>query len=337
MIAEHARLIELAKRVPRYFTMNPLLEVQTSSGVEHQYEFTLTDGEHDAPKPVLGLFAGVHGIEAIGVKILVSFLEHLVEQLSWNKNLRTQLTKIKIVGIPVINPHGFVANRRCNGNSVDLMRNSPVECVDPVFLIGGQRFSPSLPYYRGSEWERENVSLVSLVRREIFSAPFAVALDLHSGFGLTDYLWTPYAKQRGVPPTWAAYSTLRDTLDVALKHHVYRFEVQSQTYCTSGDVWDFLYDEFIATNGDEKLFLPLTLEVGSWAWIRKSPHTVYRLRNFFNPAHPHREKRAIRRHRALLEFLTNIVQSYDNVFDDAMRSRNRSLFCETSLASSIIR
>ena len=316
-IADYKTLEVLAERHPRYLRLKTLASVETLTGQEPMLWFELSDRDARVEgadnRPVLAFFAGVHGIEAIGVKILLAFIDHVVEQTLWNSQMVDLLKRVRIVGIPIVNPWGYVAESRCNGQGVDLMRNAPVESAVSVPFVGGHRLSPSLPYYRGEGgFERENLELIAFVERELWKAPFALALDLHSGFGMEDYLWTPYAKEKGFPPLWEHYARVSALLDKTLRNHVYRFEPQSRQYCTGGDLWDYLFDKALEDRS-AGIFLPLTLEVGSWAWLRKSPSKVLSLRNFFNPAHTHRERRVLRRHLPLLNMLLHVVADYDRV------------------------
>ena len=315
MIPELAEYEALARKHPQFFRLRRILDVETRAGQEPLYAFELCDAAVSGTElPVLGLFAGVHGIEAIGVKILQRFLDHLLEQTEWNENIRLLLRRVKVVGIPIVNPAGYVAGTRSNGNGVDLMRNAPVESGVSVPFLGGQSVSNLLPYFRGNgQLERENLALVDLVRQELFRAPFALSLDIHSGFGMEDFLWTPWAREKGYPPHWGEYTRFCEVLDSTLKHHVYRFEPQSVNYCTSGDLWDYLFEESLIQDAGT-LFLPLTLEVGSWVWIKKSPRSALRLRSFFNPMQPHRERRVLRRHLPLLNLLMHAVADFEKVF-----------------------
>lgn len=330
MIAEHQYYEQLARRYPRYFRLQPVAEVETRDGPEPVYRFDLCDIERIPPSaPAFGFFAGVHGIEAIGVKILVTFLDHILEQTDWNEAVRNLLARVRVTGIPIVNPCGFVAGTRCNGNGVDLMRNAPVESEEPARLplIGGHRITPSLPYFRGEGgFETENLEVIRLVEEVLWKAPFSYALDIHSGFGAEDYLWTPYARKKGPPPRWVDYQKISLLLDRTLRNHVYRFEPQSVHYCTHGDLWDYLFDWSVLgvppsrsaredAAAQTHHFLPMTLEVGSWIWLKKSPSKALSVRNFFNPVHPHRERRVLRRHLPLLNFLLHVVADYASVLD----------------------
>ena len=64
------------------------------------------------------------------------------------------------------------------------------------YLIGGQRISARLPWYRGchgAPMECESAALCALVESELLGRPFSIAVDCHSGFGLSDRIWFPYA------------------------------------------------------------------------------------------------------------------------------------------------
>lgn len=316
MLNEHSDYELLAKRYPRYFRLERGASISTKKGDENILVYHLYDQEMEQENlPVFGIFAGVHGIEAIGVKILFHFIDHLLAQTAWNSTVQTLLRRVKIIGIPIVNPSGFIAGSRSNGNGVDLMRNAPVESEQQLLFIGGQKFSNKLPWFRGeNEFETENKEVIRVVQDLLWKAPFALSLDIHSGFGVEDFLWTPYAKRTGYPPTWEEYLALKAVLDTTLKHHVYKYEPQSMNYCTSGDLWDYLYDLSIEKKASGSLFLPLTLEVGSWVWVKKSPGSAFHLRSFFNPVHPHRERRVLRRHLPLLNLLTQAVANYQGIY-----------------------
>ena len=82
--------------------------------------------------------------------------------------------------------------------------------------------------------------------------------------------------------------------------HPYVIEPQSRQYLAHGDLWDHAYDKTPAGH----VFLPMTLELGSWLWIRKNPRQLFSRHGMFNPIKAHRIKRVLRRHADLLDFLT---------------------------------
>ena len=48
----------------------------------------------------------------------------------------------------------------------------------------------------------------------------------------------------------------------------------------------------------------MTLELGSWRWIRKNPRQLFSRLGMFNPVKAHRTERVLRRHTNFLDFLT---------------------------------
>ncbi|HLL23516.1 MAG TPA: hypothetical protein VK427_15370, partial [Kofleriaceae bacterium] len=110
---------------------------------------------------------------------------------------------------------------------------------------------------------------------------------IHSGYGVLDRLWYPYARTREPPPELASYEALARLLDGAHPHHVYRIEQTAQAYTIRGDLWDYLIDRRRTAGGG--VLLSLTLEMG-WK--------------------PHRHERTLRRHQLLFDFLLHAVASH---------------------------
>ena len=262
--------------------------------------------------PVLLVTGGVHGLERIGTAVATAFLTTLVARHAWDAVLHDALARCRLIVVPLLNPVGMGRGQRANGNGVDLMRNAPVtDALGGTPLVGGQRISPRLPWFMGrpgAPMEPEAAALVGLVERELFGAPFAIALDCHSGFGFVDRLWYPYARTREAPPDLHAIDTLARLLDASLPNHVYRVEQTAQAYTIRGDLWDYLYDRRRAHGAGT--LLPLTLEMGSWTWVRKNPVQLLSSLGRFNPIKPHRVRRTLRRHLPLLDFLLHAVASH---------------------------
>ena len=49
--------------------------------------------------------------------------------------------------------------------------------------------------------------------------------------------------------------------------------------------------------------MSLTLEMGSWQWLRKNPLHLFHRHGLFHPMLPHRHQRILRRHLTLFDFL----------------------------------
>jgi hypothetical protein len=75
---------------------------------------------------------------------------------------------------------------------------------------------------------------------------------------------------------------------------------------------------------EARIFLPLTLEMGSWAWIRKRPLQLFSKNGLFNPLPPHRLQRVLRRHLVWLDFLALAACSYRQWLPEGVqRARHR--------------
>ena len=274
--------------------------------------YAITLGNPDPTVPGVGFFGGVHGLERIGSEVVMAFLRNVVQRLSWDTVLNRQLESVRLVFMPIVNPGGMWAATRANPRGVDLMRNAPVEALQKApFLLGGQRLSAGLPWYRGpagAPMEAESAAVCEVVQAELLSRPFSLALDCHSGFGVRDRLWFPFAHTREPIQHLPELHALQRIFLEAHSHHPYIIEPQSAQYLTHGDLWDHLYLRACAAS--RRTFLPLTLEMGSWLWIKKNPPQVFSRKGIFNPLIQHRLQRVLRRHVTLLDFLVRAPGSH---------------------------
>ena len=300
--AEHEELKAILLAGRARLEIQTLCEVQTRGPRFPIYSASI--GSSDPLAPAVGFFGGIHGLERIGTQLILHSMRALLFRLEWDQLLRQQLQQIRLLFVPIVNPGGMWAQQRANPNGVDLMRNAPQKAERGVpFLAGGQTLSPLLPWYcgrPGAPMEIESQALLRLVREQLSSRPFSLALDCHSGYGFDDSLWFPYAKTRRLMAHLPEMFALKTMLEQSLPHHDYSFEPQSNQYLLHGDLWDHAYDH--APSGH--VFLPLTLELGSWLWIRKNPRQLFSRHGIFNPIKAHRVKRVLRRHADLLDFLT---------------------------------
>lgn len=270
---------------------------------------------NDAPdKPVLLVTGGVHGLERIGSQVVMAWLQTLAARSRWDYHLSALLDKIHIIFLPIVNPGGMYLNQRANPNGVDLMRNAPIEAQGrSAFLLGGQRLSSWLPWYTGDPeqgMEPENQMLQQVIDESLAHRPFSLSLDCHSGFGWRDQIWFPYAYRRRPMRKIAAIMALKLLWEETYPNHDYVFEPQSNHYMTHGDLWDYFYKRLNRQNGGT--FLPLTLELGSWRWVRKRPRQLFTLRGLFNPLVPHRHQRVLRSHLLWLDFLMDATVHFEN-------------------------
>lgn len=276
-----------------------------------------TIGSQDPSAPTLGLFGGVHGLEKVGSHVVLAYLSSLFKQIKWDQELREILKVSRIVSIPLINPGGMFLSWRANPRGVDLMRNAPVDCEVPfpTFLVSGHRLSNKIPWYRGEadHLEIESEALVDFVKNHMFQSKAAVSIDFHSGFGVKDRLWFPYAKTNRPFSRIKEVQSLKDLLDEVMPYHIYHIEPQFASYNISGDLWDYLFDMHEAQETPQKnIFIPWTLEMGSWIWVRKNPLQIFKAEGFFNPVKAHRYDRTMRRHMRLIDFMFRAVRNFSS-------------------------
>lgn len=269
----------------------------------------LTLGSERDDVPVLAYFGGVHGLEKIGTEVLLAYLQTIGQLLDWDQEFIGRLQNLRLLFMPIVNPVGVWRGTRSNGHGVDLMRNAPIEANGKTKIYSGHRISRALPWYRGDEqrMELEAQALCRVVRQQLARTPLLVAVDLHSGFGIHDRLWFPYASSKQPFPSLPEAHALKSLFDRCYPHHFYKIEPMSQEYVISGDLWDYLYDEFADQQRPGSVFMPLTLEMGSWMWLRKSPTHLFLRHGLFHPLLPHRQQRILRRHLTLFDFLSRAV------------------------------
>lgn len=312
MLSELNSLIELVEENDPLIKMNLLSEVVYNNRTYPIYSFVI--GSESLNAPTLGLFGGVHGLERIGSSVVINYLKSIITQLKWNTQLREQFKNFRIVSIPVINPYGIEHFRRSNGNGVDLMRNSPVEGLNEAKwkLYRGHKLDNSIPWFRGdpNNMEVESRAICYLVEKEMFSSKCALAIDFHSGFGMIDRLWYPYAKTTENFPYIDQSLNIKKLFNETHPQNVYQVESQSSAYTTHGDLWDFLTDRFQdSKHKKDGIFIPWTLEMGSWRWLKKNPLQIFDKHGVFNPIVGHRFDRTMRRHFVLIHFFTQLVMN----------------------------
>ena len=281
--------------------------------------YSLTMGNRaDTTAPTLLLTGGVHGVERIGTQVLLSWLQSLLKRLDWDNALEDMLAKVQLVIVPIVNPTGMYANTRCNSNGIDLNRNAPIDAEDKTpWLGGGHRLGNFLPWYRGKRsgtMEPENAAIEQVIHRQVFNRKHTTVLDLHSGFGLHDRIWFPYAFRKKPIGEIDQYMALKLLWERTYSYHNYIFEPQSVNYLSHGDIWDYfcLQSKHIPNCN----FIALTLEMGSWAWVKKRPRQLLSFSGLFHPQIAHRHSRVLRRHLVLLDFLLSATLCHENWMPD---------------------
>ncbi len=347
-LKEIIEIENLIKNLGDQVRVNVIAQVKDNE-IEHPI-YSLSFGSADPQAPVLGIVAGVHGLERIGSEVCMSLLNHFVQTMAWDRQMQAVLQRIRIFFIPTINPYGIKYRTRSNQNGIDLMRNAPVEAEGAVsFLVGGHRHSPRLPWFRGREqqMEIESSALVAEVERQISHSVCSFILDIHSGFGGQDRLWFPFAKSTKPYQDLSLVWAFKKLFEGVHPFHFYKIEPQSINYTTHGDLWDYLYlrhekhalhvpelakeyqqekhnlTELISQGKDfAGPFLPICLEMGSWMWLKKNPLQIFSALGPFNPIKRHRHQRVLRRHKSLFEFLIRMMNNYDVWLIDALKNES---------------
>jgi hypothetical protein len=279
---------------------------------DREFEFPLVGvslGNQDPEAPTLGLFGGVHGLERIGSQVVLSLMRSFSELSLWDRGTQNKLSQCRLIFFPLINPSGVFRQTRSNGRGVDLMRNSPIDALEtPSLLVGGQNLSPKLPWFRGYQQpEVEFQAVMKFCEAQFYKSQNAITVDFHSGFGIQDQIWFPWAKTTKPFPHLPQMYRLTNKFEMTHPHHFYRIEPQAKNYTTHGDLWDHVYAEFMKVNASA--YLPLCVEMGSWLWVRKNPIQLFSSLGPFNPLKPHRLKRILRRHHTFFDFLLRSIEN----------------------------
>ncbi len=288
-------------------------EVPDIDGEKFYPLYCLSLGSTDPQAPVVGYFAGAHGLEKIGSEVVLAYMHTFLELLRWDSQVQKRLENMRVVFMPILNPVGVVRRTRSNGNGVDLMRNSPLDADEPGgHFYRGHRRTPAWPWYRGAlgaPLEIETQALFDVIEKEILGSKAALTVDVHSGFGAKDRFWFPYAHSRrpfyNLPEAYG----IKHLFDLTYPHHFYGFEPMSRQYTIHGDPWDFMYEK--NRESGNGFYLPFTLEMGSWMWLKKNPMQVFSKHGAFDPVLPHRRSRILRRHLNLFDFLQRAAISPD--------------------------
>jgi hypothetical protein len=251
----------------------------------------------------VSIVSGVHGLETIGIRIHLDIIKCFLNPKSEHFSQALAEGKFGIYSIPILNPAGVARETRANGRGVDLNRNSGIDAEGALPFFGGHRVSPALPYYRGKALQRESRALYRFLREYAWkNRRIHTALDIHSGYGAQNYLWWPYSYSKQRVPHASVFEHM--AAELAARHPLYRIEPMSLSYQTHGDLWDRALLEFEAAKlkgwiARKNLFLPLTLEIGTWQELKKNPFRMLQKGKIFNPP-PQSRKAYLREHRQLI-------------------------------------
>lgn len=294
----------------KYQSFQNFSSVQVHSHVEYgKQRFPLVSLRYGNPDaPTLLFVGGVHGLERIGSQLTLSLLNSFHQRLHWDTALKDMLKHIQVVFIPLANPYGYFEVIRGNGHGVDLMRNAPIEAEEKVnFLLGGHRLSNKIHWFRGHEVQQETHFIFDTVKDILSRANCLISVDAHSGFGFRDQIWFPFAGSKKDFPQINELYLFFELFNQSHPYHIYKIEPQSKNYLTHGDIWDYCFQNI---RRPDQIFLPLTLEMGSWIWVKKNPLQLFSKAGLFNPIKEHRLNRTLRRHRPFFDFMLHSLMSY---------------------------
>ncbi|MGB1557153.1 MAG: M14 family zinc carboxypeptidase, partial [Oceanococcaceae bacterium] len=185
------RLEELISTHGHLLQVRTLAECTTSAGPLPLRSLSIGADRPEIPR--LFVMGGVHGNERIGVEVVLSFLHTLLEHMRWNEHFAELFERVRLIVVPIANPTGFAAGTRATAAGIDLMRNAPIESRNAHWLVGGQKLSPWLPWYRGRQMCPELEAITRLFDDETRDCPLTLSLDCHSGFGAVNRIWFPWA------------------------------------------------------------------------------------------------------------------------------------------------
>lgn len=120
------------------------------------------------PEPTLLFDFNIHGDEKISAEVALCFINNLIDGYDVDTETKELLDNNEIFIIPVLNPDGFVSNRRTNSNFVDLNRNH------------GWWWDGGGP---GPASEPETAAVMQFA----FDENFMFAISYHSGAELVNY------------------------------------------------------------------------------------------------------------------------------------------------------
>ena len=300
---------KLEKFILNYQSYGGLSQVKNHGVVvSGKTEYPLVSLRYGNPHgPTLIVSGGVHGLERIGAQLTLTLLDSFQQRLEWDELLLEMLKKIQVVFVPLVNPTGYFETTRSNANGVDLMRNAPIESEEKVpFLLGGHHYSNKLPWYRGHAVEKETQFVFDVVQDVLKNSDCVISLDIHSGFGFKDQLWFPFANSKKPFPNLNEMFLFFELFEKTNPHHIYKIEPQAKNYLTHGDIWDYC---FLNYKRPGQIYIPLTLEMGSWIWVKKNPLQIFSKTGLFNPIKEHRLNRTFRRHRPFFDFILHSLYS----------------------------
>lgn len=244
-------------------------------------------GDGDFRKPELLFLSGVHPMEFIGPRMSFEVLREAAGR-GKDSHIGQMLTQMNVWFLPSLNPDGYIrvqrqlasppgiVYHRKNARGVDLNRNFPTAFYKHAYTakpFAGSMF-PFSPYHRGKEPCSEPESRA--FRDFVFGRNFKMTIDLHS-FG--NVLMYPYGYTDKKCRDEDTFRIIGREIIKRQKPLKYRLIQASKHYEISGDICDWLYDEF--------RILAFCMELGGLGADVSNPKTVINPFYWANPVSPH--------------------------------------------------
>lgn len=240
--------------------MSRKYSIGKSAGGAELWVLELSDkpGQQEA-EPHFKYVGNMHGNEPSGRMLLPQFAEWVCANYKSNDDARRLLDKMHTHLLVTMNPDGFAARKRENGNNVDLNRNFP----DPVELKGSaEKMKQPLP-----NAQPETIAMMKWT----LDTPFVASANLHEGAIVANYPFDGYADhserltgKRHPAPDDAAFQFLAKLY--AKKHS---FMAKSQEFrdgITNGAQWYPVYGGMQDWNYLAGRCLAITLELSQSKW-----------------------------------------------------------------------
>ena len=271
------KIFDLQKQYKEILQINEIGQSEENKEEKSYPVYILSNKQNKKKDKVLIISAGVHGNEHIGIVVLLNFIDYFL------KDKQEILKKLNIYFLPILNPWGVQNKKRTNINRVDLNRNGDILSRWPRPMYAGQKNSKYLPWFMGQRQQMESRIYLDFFKEDIFKSYKKIYLiDLHSGFGFKDHLWTPYAGLKKYPEDWQKYKKIKEKLFKEIDDNII-FKPSFKSYSIKGDLLDTLYRYFHKNKKNNQLFLPFCLEIGSWGHLLRYWGGHHGILDIFNP------------------------------------------------------
>eukprot|EP00882_Tetradesmus_deserticola_P011128 GHRQ01011767.1.p1 GENE.GHRQ01011767.1~~GHRQ01011767.1.p1 ORF type:complete len:333 (+),score=114.99 GHRQ01011767.1:504-1502(+) len=225
-------------------------------------EISDTPGVRDA-KPHFKYVGNMHGNEPSGRMLLPQLAEWLCSNYESNDTAQRLVDGLHTHLLVTMNPDGFAARKRENGNNVDLNRNFP----DPIELRSTEKMKQPLP-----NAQPETVAMMKWT----LETPFVASANLHEGAIVANYPFDGYPDhsekltgQRNPAPDDKAFQFFAKLY--AKKHAYMAASKEYPDGITNGAQWYPVYGGMQDWNYLAAECMAITLELSEAKW-RPEPH-----------------------------------------------------------------